>query len=176
MSHQQQIDGSWRIGAAYVLAWALGLVRSLPPFDTQVSGEFLTFIPTYAIEDFVTSARLLPAKQINRARYFAEFWHWRSRTRQVIEEGATLDLGPEAEALGWNTFDDIVGFTANYYKKRGLLEVIDGDFVVFNKAYRHLSDDEWSIVRSITKERHFALNWLRGYTPDNQWDETPTNT
>jgi hypothetical protein len=31
-------------------------------------------------------------------------------------------------------------------------------------------------VGSITEERHFALNWLCGYAPDNDWDATPTPT
>jgi hypothetical protein len=31
-------------------------------------------------------------------------------------------------------------------------------------------------VSSATIERHFALNWLRGYAPGNEWDETPTDT
>ncbi len=44
------------------------------------------------------------------------------------------------------------------------------------KAYRDLDDDEWSTVSSIAMERHFALNWLSGYAPNNNWDETPTET
>ena len=43
-------------------------------------------------------------------------------------------------------------------------------------SYRDLTDEEWSSIRSIAFERHFALNWLCGYAPDNRWDETPTDT
>jgi hypothetical protein len=61
-------------------------------------------------------------------------------------------------------------------KEEGRFEVIDEDFAVHGKAYRDLSPEEWSEVRSITLERHFALNWLCGYAPNNRWDETPTDT
>ncbi len=58
----------------------------------------------------------------------------------------------------------------------GSVAVIDDDFAARGKAYRDLTDEEWAEVRSITLERHFALNWHCGYAPDNRWDETPTET
>jgi len=53
---------------------------------------------------------------------------------------------------------------------------IDEDFPAFGRAYRDLSSDEWAAVKSIAMERHFALNWLCGYAPENGWDDTPTDT
>ncbi len=50
------------------------------------------------------------------------------------------------------------------------------DFPVHGKAYRDLSVEQWAQCRSITTERHFALNWLCGDAPENRWDETPTST
>jgi len=44
------------------------------------------------------------------------------------------------------------------------------------KAYRDLSAHEWHEVGSIAVQRHFTLNWLCGYAPENRWDETPTDT
>lgn len=46
---------------------------------------------------------------------------------------------------------------------------------VFGRPYAEMDPDQWDIVRSITMERHFALNWLCGYPPDNDWDQTPTD-
>jgi hypothetical protein len=54
--------------------------------------------------------------------------------------------------------------------------VIGDDFGVKGKPYGELSPEEWSEVRSITIERHRALNWLCGYSPNNEWDQTPTDT
>jgi hypothetical protein len=31
-------------------------------------------------------------------------------------------------------------------------------------------------VKSVAVERHFTLNWLCGYAPGNEWDDTPTGT
>jgi hypothetical protein len=53
---------------------------------------------------------------------------------------------------------------------------IEEDFPAKGKADRGLSAQESSEVRSITFERHFALNWLCGYSPGNEWDQTPTDT
>jgi hypothetical protein len=176
MTHQQQLNAMWRIETVQVLMWALGLVTSLPPYDTQTSHDLLKEIPSEEIERFVKSARLLPSGEIDRARDLAELWHWRSRTRQLIEEGHTFDSDPKMRAAGLETFDDIVKFTANRCKEEGRFEVIDEDFAVHGKPYRDLSSEEWSEIRSITFERHFALNWLCGHAPNNQWDETPTDT
>jgi hypothetical protein len=53
---------------------------------------------------------------------------------------------------------------------------IEEDFPAKGKAYRELSAEEWSEVRSVTFERHIALNWLCGYSLGNEWDHTPTET
>ena len=53
---------------------------------------------------------------------------------------------------------------------------IGNDFPAFNKAYRDLSAEEYSIANSIARERHRAFNWLCGLAPGNRWTETPTET
>lgn len=81
------------------------------------------------------------------------------------------------KARGYKTYDDIVRVAAKRARQDGILSAtVDDDFPAFGKAYRSLSADEWSCIRSITMERHFALNWLCGYAPGNNWDETPTDT
>ncbi|GAG45880.1 unnamed protein product [marine sediment metagenome] len=107
-----------------------------------------------------------------------ELWNWRSRTRWLIEDGQAPDFkGTPAEEQGFRTFDDIVRHTAKLATQEGTLDkIIDEDFVVFGKPYRDLDSEEWNTVRSITEERHFALNWLCGYAPGNCWDETSTDT
>ncbi len=176
MTHQQQINAMWRIEAVQVLMWALGLIPGLPPYDTQASHDLLKEIPSEEIDKFVKSARLLTSGEIDQARDLAELWHWRSRTRQLIQEGRTFDPDPKMRSAGLETFDDIVRLIANHYKEEGLIEVVDEDFAVRGKAYHDLTSEEWFEVRSIAVERHFALNWLCGYAPNNRWDETPTDT
>jgi hypothetical protein len=177
MTSEQQLNACWRVEAAQVLMWALGLIPQLPPYDTQANDDLLKGISRGDVAGFVSSARLRKERDIERARDDAELWHWRSRTRQVIEEGQEFPANEELQAGGFRSYEDIVRFTAAKFAQEGRMPAcIDGDFPAKGKAYRQLSAEEWSEVRSITMERHFALNWLCGYSPGNQWDETPTDT
>lgn len=178
LTPQERVDATWRIEAAQVLMWAFGHVPELPPYDTSANRELIKRIPpAVAVGE---PWRLRPEVEIDKARDAAEMWHWRSRTRTLIERGDDLLASPLAEKLqraGFRHYDDIVRASAKHAAAVGALgSCIDEDFPVKGKAYRDLDDDEWSHVRSISMERHFALNWLCGRAPGNRWDETPTDT
>jgi len=175
MTHEQQINATWRVESVLVLLWAAGLVSELASYDVQTSTDILKRIPP-SIDRFVSSASLRSTSEIERARDAAELWHWRSRTRQLIEDGQEFTADERLKAAGLGSYDDIVRFTAKTLEQEGRIQAIDEDFPAKGKAYRDLTDDEWSEVRSITMERHFALNWLCGYAPDNEWDQTPADT
>lgn len=173
---QQHREASWRVEAAVPLLWALTYVHEFPAFDQQTNTSVFNLIPSSSLESLLKECRLRPSKEIEEKRSLAELWHWRSRTRQLIEDGETL---PKAiiEKTGLKTYDDIVRQTAQFARKRGdLPKTLDGDFLAKGKAYRELTDEEWAEVRSITVERHFSLNWLGGLAPKNAWDKTPTDT
>jgi len=177
MSFQQQVNASWRVEAAQLLMWALGLTPHLPPYDTQANHDLLKEFPSGEIPRFISSVHLRKESEIDRARADAELWHWRSRTRQLIEDGREFPANEHSKAAGFNSYDDIIRFTAGKFAGEGRMPAcIDEDFPAKGKAYRMLSANEWSEVRSITMERHFALNWLCGYAPGNNWDDTPTDT
>jgi hypothetical protein len=146
--------------------WALGMLPALPPYDTMADPGLLKQIPLRDVAAFVQGAHLREQAAIDGARDAAESWHWRSRTRELIERGDAFPDDPRMKAAGFGCYDDIVRFSA----------CIGEDFPAKGKAYRDLTEIEWSEVRSITAERHYALNWLCGYAPDNKWDETPTDT
>ncbi len=168
---QRHADALWRLESFQTLLWALGLVDRLPGYDAQADQDLLkTFPPSGEIGVYLKQARLRPSAEIERQRDLAELWHWRSRTRWLIETGAPLSA-----ASGFESYDQIVRSIATK-DAGGIGPVTDEDFTAFGKAYRDLTEDQWSIVRSITMERHFALNWLCGYAPGNQWDDTPTDT
>lgn len=177
MTEQQQIDASWRVEAVHVMLWALGMIPELTDFDTEANPETLECIPSGDPTAFIESARLRSREDIDRAREIAEFWHWRSRTRELIEQGRAFPDDPQLKAAGICSFDDVVRMAAVNGAQAGLIpSCIEDDFPARRKAYRNLTDAEWKEVASITTERHFALNWLCGYAPNNNWDETPTDT
>ena len=177
MTDRQRMNASWRIESVQILLWALNLIPEIPPYDQDCKPEILKKVPTGSVSAFAAGARLREADVLQKARDLAEFWHWRSRTRELIEDNTELKATPEMSAAGMNSFDDIVRISAkSAFEKRNLPQLINGDFPALGKAYRDLTSDEWSMVQSITLERHFALNWLCGYAPNNEWDETPTDT
>jgi hypothetical protein len=169
---QQHLNAMWCLESAVMLMWAMGIIKEFPPFDAQSSAELLGQISHQDIGKFIKSTVLLPSEEIERKRTLAELWHWRSVTRQLIE----MKKAPPANS-GFTSFDQIVQIAANEAFKQGdLSRLIDNDFPAKGKAYRNLNDEEWSEVRSITMERHHALNWMCGYAPGNKWDKTPTDT
>jgi hypothetical protein len=177
MTERQQIDACWRLEAAQTLMWALGLLPELPPYDTIASQDLLQRIPSRDVAAFIKSARLRAQADLDRARDTAEFWHWRSRTRELIERGDTFPASENMQSAGFRSYDDIIRFSARNGAKEGTIPpCIADDFPAKGKAYRDLTPEEWSEVRSITSERHHALNWLCGHAPNRKWDETPTDT
>lgn len=173
LSQRDQIDASWRVEGLYVLAWALRARERLPPYDRQVSIKGLRDFPPQELDRFVRTAKLRPRAEIEAARELAEFWHWRSRTRQLAASGEP-PFDPPRDGI--ESYDDIVRLAAKGARRRGDFRPIDDDFPVFGRAYRDISDDQWHEVSSITRERHFALNWLCGLAPRNAWELTPTDT
>ncbi len=177
MSPRQHTDASWRVEAVQTLMWALGSLPALPAYDTPANPKLLVKIPSREVAQFIRSARLRGADELEGARANAEFWHWRSRTRQLIERGAPFTVTEQMSKAGIRGFDDIVRLSARQAAQDGTIPpCIDEDFPAHGKAYRDLTDEEWAQVQSITVERHYTLNWLCGFAPGNQWDETPTDT
>jgi hypothetical protein len=169
---QQRADALWAAESAGVLMWALGLIASMAPYDAQFDLALLKLFPQEGAPSLVDSTALRPQADISRARAVAELWHWRARTTQLQKEhGGSYRV--EADA----TLDDIVRAAAHAaYAKGDIPSPIGDDFPAHTKAYRDLTDGEWSQIMSIAVERHKALNWLCGYAPGNLWDATPTDT
>ncbi|MEW6115236.1 MAG: DUF4272 domain-containing protein [Thermodesulfobacteriota bacterium] len=177
MTHEEQVRASWRVESVQTLMWALGLLAELPAYDKMADHDLLKTIPANDVADFIGSATLRPSAEIDRARDIAEFWHWRSRERELIELGEESPPDEKLSAIGFHSWDDVIRFTALWGADQGRIpSCIEEDFPACGKAYRDLSENEWFEVRSIAIERHFTLNWLCGYAPGNRWDETPTDT
>jgi hypothetical protein len=108
-----------------------------------------------------------------KAREIAELWHWRSRTSQLIQQGR-LSYTQKTPQIS-KTLEEIIKLSVDEgFKNNDIPKPLGNDFPVFGKAYRDLNEQEFSIATSIAMERHFALNWVSGYSED--WDETPTDT
>jgi hypothetical protein len=168
---QQRADALWSAESAGVLMWALDLIASMPPYDAQFDLALLKLFPQEGAPSLVDGAALRPQADVAKARDVAELWHWRARTTQLQKEhGGSYRV----EDL---TLDDIVRAAAQQAHANGdIPRPIGDDFPAHAKAYKNLSDVEWSQMMSIAVERHKALNWLCGFAPGNLWDATPTDT
>jgi hypothetical protein len=172
LTERQIVNASWRMESVLILMWALGIISEMSAFHVQAPLNLLKQIPSENLSNFFANAKLIGGKIIEQKRSLAELWHWRSRTRRLIEEKTPFPINiPQ-----FKNYDEIVRVSAKAANEKDGLKIIDEDFAVKGKAYRDLTDIEWSEVSSISVERHFVLNWLCGYAPENRWDETPTDT
>ena len=147
-SDEQRIGAAGRAESLGVLLWALSVLEEMPPWDEPFdSVEEAPLGET--VDELLERSSLRAREEIERARDIAELWLWRAAA-------SARDL-------------DVVGGTARAAFDAGDIPApIDGDFPVFEKAYRDLSEDEAMLTRSIAAERRQALAWLCGQAGD--WD------
>lgn len=177
MDEYARMAASWRMECIAMIMWALNLITEWPAIDEETSPGLLDRIPIQKIGPRSKHPDLRPRNDIQSRRDLIELWHWRVRTRQLIEDGPPLKPDANMKEAGLNTYDDIVRFTAREAHRQGDLQKILGeDFVFLGKPFRSLPKDEYHMAASIIMERHYALNWLCGLAPRNRWDETPTDT
>jgi hypothetical protein len=153
VTDQMRVDASWLMESAECMLWALGYVDQLPAYDTEASVDHLNCWGSSSVSDLLRNAKLRPMLSILDARDIAELWHWRSRTRQLKEEGTPVNL-PEGCTLA-----DIVKIAAEKAASNGLFaSPIESDFPVCGCSYAKVSSDEWSRLRSTAIVRHKAVN------------------
>lgn len=177
LPQEQMLAAISRIDALRMLVWAVGLRSEVPAYDTFADMSLLDISNHLISDEFLAKVRLRPAAEIERQRAAAELWHWRSRTRQLLETGDAPPIPPGMSQLGVRSYPDLIRWTVEQTLREGMIDATyDGDFAAYGRPYRDLTLSEWQRVRQTTVERHYALNWLRGYAPNNKWDKTPTDT
>lgn len=174
LDQEDYYDAGWKVEAALCLLWALDMISELPPYDSETDPKIIIKIPPdhdHAYQ-LIRKAKLRKETEIDDARDTAELWHWRSRMRELDEQGVTP---PKKSRFA--TLEEAIRYTASKHSQEGHIPaLIDGDFPAFQKAYRSLTEKEWTSIRTVSIERHHAFNWLCGYAPKNRWDKTPVET
>jgi hypothetical protein len=169
---RQRIDASWLAESMLCILWALGIVEPLPGYDEEAGFETIKAHTNGSVQELVKTAMLRPQQEIDEQRDFAELWHWRCRTRKLLDGGqipAVLEDGLTMERV-------IEMSAAKAAEAHAFKAPIGGDFPTFGKPFREMDAPEFASVTSISQERHKAFNWLCGYAPGNRWAETPTDT
>ena len=170
-------DAGWRVECAATLMWALGIIDAWPAIDVQTDPDLLKEVPVESIGWFTRTPKLRPQGEIEEKRDLLEFWHWRVRTRGLIERGYPFEPDENMVAAGIRGLDDVIRVSAERaYQEGDVPEIMDGDLVFLGKPFRALPVEEYQLAASIIMERHRALNWLCGCAPGNRWDDTPLET
>jgi hypothetical protein len=147
----------WRVESLGVLAWALSLTKTMPPYDRRFGrDELLMRLQTgKPLQPHRDAARLRPADELRKAMKAAALWEWRAHTARLLD---TTEERPDE-----STLPAFIESQARTGLAQGLLpEPIDGDFPAFGRPYRALSDEQAVLVATIAKERAEALRWLCG--------------
>jgi hypothetical protein len=164
---EEEILGAGRRSEALgTILWALGQVAAIPPYDREFEDTDQCIQWLEPAPEVLARMRLRPAAEIARAREVAELWHWRACTAQFQREQWRLAKRRNLAA--------IIREAARRAHASGAPRPIEDDFPAFGKPYVKLDGAERHFAQSIAAERHFALNWLCGYSED--WDGTPTDT
>jgi hypothetical protein len=165
VTEQELLDANWLAESAVCLFWALEYLPELLPYDKRANPELIN-------QDASKKPRLRRFEVIKKQRDLAELWHWRARTRQLQESGQMPGV-----IAGGLSIENVLQMASAKAAENGAFPApIDNDFPAFNKSYRDLSAEEFSLANSIALERHRAFNWLCGHAPGNRWTETPTDT
>jgi hypothetical protein len=169
---RQRINASWMAESIMCLLWALGHKEHIPAYDEQYDLQSDKTSSADLLRDTNQRAVLRPQAEIERQRDLAELWHWRCRTHMLLTTRKIPNALPDG-----TTMETIIRMTTEKAAEEGIFaKPIGGDFPVFGKAFREISEDELSQLTSIAMERHKALNWLCGFAPGNRWSKTPTDT
>lgn len=148
---EQLIDGTWQIEGAAVLAWALGLLDAIPPFDEATDPTVLS--AALHFPDGARTAQVLrSATRRNQgvvddeaARHYALHW----RLQRYLDDGSALDLESfsRSKQSGPLQFDDVA--------------LLGGDLAVRDRPIWEADRDTLEIAARATAERFRALCWLR---------------
>lgn len=157
-------DATWRIEDAVVLAWALELIPSIPPYDevTDAAGVIDALpAPWSRTTEFRTAARLRDETTIAHAREQAELWsdradiYWWQLEASDVRADAEPDLPQFVSDLAAEAF--AAGLIA---------QPVAGDFSTRDGAYRNLAPETVEQLQMIANRRLFSLDWLCGLSQD----------
>lgn len=148
---------SWRIESLGVFIWALGLIKSLPPYDQRFSHDDLLLRLRIGkpLQPLLAKTQLRPSAELQLAQEAARVWQWRAQT--------TPSPGTTGQIPAHLNLPDFIAATAQTARQQGLIpEPIGGDFPALGRPYRELSPDQTALMTAIARERAAAFIWLCG--------------
>lgn len=163
--------------AVGVLAWALGLVPEVPPYDSEFSGRSLLgqlpfqagsahvgrhdASPSEQHASFVAHTALRASALLEAERQRAELWRWRAKLRQRGDDRVRRGVPSEE-----------VTARLEAAASRGEVDPLLGDFPAFGRPYGKIGRQELKLALRIADARLQALVWLT--QPETGWEKAAT--
>ena len=119
LTHEKVVEFSWRAEALAALLWALGGIPSLMPLNAQIDLDGNPLLEVIARDpvEFIRSAELRPADELDEAEAALYHQHWRVRDAQLFGKTMPAELDPGivyqrryalSWLVGWGTdWDDV---------------------------------------------------------------------
>jgi hypothetical protein len=145
----------WRLEPLGIFAWALSLIKILPPYDRRFSqDDLLMRLKIGKPLQPPAALQLRSASELQAAYRTAKLWEWRAQAAQRPMGADPLDL---------NGHPTSIAAQAAGACQEGLLpEPIGEDFPAFGRAYASLSCQQIELLAAIADQRAAALGWLCG--------------
>lgn len=170
LSDEDAIEATWSIEAATALAWALGKISELPPFDQAADAARVIDVlpaPWSRTTEFRNAATLRDEVEIARARELAEIWAYRADMYWWQKSARDDAQRQPVDQMSAEELDASIAQTAAEAHAAGLLPPpVDNDFPTQFGPYRQLSPDMVEELQLIASHRLQALNWLCGLVDD----------
>ncbi|MDB4614202.1 DUF4272 domain-containing protein [bacterium] len=151
LEEQDFINAMWRVEGLAVLAWALQL-HPLPAYDELVTPmELYAAIGVFEADAgsrLVENAKLAGVEELNKMRDHMLAFHWRVTDFRIRPE--PMDFVEFSKECWFGSF------SLEWFN------IVDGDLAFDGAAIVNIGEDRFGIVRSTARERHLAINWLRG--------------
>lgn len=154
------VDATWRIEDAVVLAWALELIPSIPPYDEAADAAGVIDAlpaPWSRTTEFRTSARLRDEATLADAREQAELWADRADIYwwHLEASDGRADTEPDLPQI-------VSDLAAEAFAAGLIASPLAGDFPTRDGAYRDLPPETIEQLQMIADRRLLSLNWLCG--------------
>jgi hypothetical protein len=134
----------WRVEPLGIFAWAVSLIKILPPYDRRFShDDLLMRLRIGKPLQMPHTLRLRSDRELQTAYQTAQLWEWRAQ-----QIGSNTKPIEAKAAKGW---------------KDGLLpKPVERDFPAFGHAYASLSRQQRELLTTISEQRVAAFRWLCG--------------
>ncbi|MBI3620859.1 MAG: hypothetical protein HY208_01530 [Nitrospirae bacterium] len=148
----------WRLEPLGIFAWALSLIKTLPPYDRRFSqDDLLMRLKIGKPLQPPATLHLRSAGELQAAHRTARLWEWRAQAAQRPMGADQPDpMNPDGHPTS------IAAQAAGAWKEGLLPEPIGEDFPAFGRAYASLSRQQIDLLAAIAEQRAAALGWLCG--------------